>query len=150
MSIVYTYCIFSNKEYSTPASRKSFESRIFRRLHIYFTITCYSGVMRKGILPLVLCLVLRSAALATAGDREAITQYGDSCPLCGDYGYCDKQPTYQEAAAALKTYYRGKGLHVVVNKHEGRFLEATVYKGRKTVDRIVLDLRTGLIRSIIN
>ncbi len=104
--------------------------------------------MKKGILPVVFFIFLGSSAHAIAAEREPVTPYGDSCPLCGDYGYCNKQPTHKKAVAALEEYYREKGLHVTVKKQDGRFLEAEVYKDKKMVDRILLDLKTGLIRSI--
>lgn len=80
--------------------------------------------------------------------EKGITPYGASCPLCGAYGYCSKQPTYKEAGNALKAYYEKKGLTVSVTKEEGRFVEADVSKGKEIVDRILLDCKTGKIRSI--
>lgn len=80
--------------------------------------------------------------------EKGITAYGVSCPICVPYGYCSKQPTYKEAGNALKSYYKKKGLTVSVTKEEGRLIEADVYKDREIVDRILLDCKTGKIRSI--
>jgi hypothetical protein len=101
--------------------------------------------MQKALFSIIVWAALAQTAFAAV---ETVTPYGDSCPLCGDYGYCNKQPTRKEAVVALKTYYRGKGLHVMTKKQEGRFLEAEIYKNNKMIDRVLLDLRTGLIRSI--
>lgn len=101
--------------------------------------------MNKWLIPALLFAFSTAAAYA----EDDVTPYGDNCPLCGDYGYCDKQPSHKEAVTALKSYYGKKGLNVVVKKSEGRFVEAVVYRDGTVVDRILLDVMTGRIRSII-
>ncbi|MDI6744950.1 MAG: hypothetical protein QMD07_06195 [Thermodesulfovibrionales bacterium] len=80
--------------------------------------------------------------------EKGITPYGVSCPLCGQYGYCKKEAKYEEAVRALEKYYKEKGMTVVITKKEGRFIEADVYKDKDLADRVVLDCKTGKIRSI--
>lgn len=93
--------------------------------------------------------ILSLAAVAYGEDDfRQITPYGDCCPLCGVYGYCKEQPTYKESVKAIKTYYERKGLKAVVIKEDGRFLEAEIYKDKDLVDRVLLDCKTGRIRSI--
>ena len=119
-------------------------------LHILFKIRCYATAMIKRA-AYVLIPVFLSASIAYAGaPKKAVTPYGDSCPLCGVYGYCSKQPSDEKAAAVLRAHYGKKGLGAAVTKRAGRFLEAEIYRGNKTVDRILLDLRTGKIRSIMH
>ncbi|MDI6800725.1 MAG: hypothetical protein QMD01_01515 [Thermodesulfovibrionales bacterium] len=80
---------------------------------------------------------------------ENITPYGDTCPLCGEYGYCKKQPTSKEIANALESYYSKKGFSVIILKRQnGRFIEAEVYRNNEIKDRILLDCKTGKLRSI--
>jgi hypothetical protein len=80
--------------------------------------------------------------------QSDITPYGVSCPRCGEYGYCKKPLTYQEAVKAFKSYYEEKGFKVVTTEHRGRFIEADIYRDEKIVDKVILDRKTGRIRSI--
>ena len=80
--------------------------------------------------------------------EKGVTPYGVSCPLCGEYGYCKKEVKHEEAVKALEKYYKEKGMTVAITKKEGRFIEADVYKDKDLVDRVVLDCKTGKIRSI--
>jgi hypothetical protein len=103
--------------------------------------------MMKLIFVFILFASLLSVAYSESSGDE-ITPYGAYCPLCGEYGYCTKQPTKKETADALKSYYSKRGLKVVLIKQDGRFAEAEVYKDGELVDKILLDCRTGRIRSI--
>ena len=68
--------------------------------------------------------------------------------MCGEYGYCSRTPTHREAVNALTSYYVRRGFRVFVIRQKDRFLEAEIYRDRNRVDRILLDLRTGRIRSV--
>lgn len=103
--------------------------------------------MIKLVFIFILFAPLFSGAYSISSGDE-ITPYGAYCPLCGEYGYCTKQPTQKEITNALKSYYLKKGLRVVLIKQDGRFAEAEVYKNMELVDKILLDCRTGRIRSI--
>jgi 2-phospho-L-lactate transferase/gluconeogenesis factor (CofD/UPF0052 family) len=91
---------------------------------------------------------LSSNVYAESLREKETTPYGDNCPLCGEYGYCSNQPTHEEAANALKSYFGKRGLRVIVLKQKDRFLEVEVYRNGTPVDRVILDLRTGRIRSM--
>jgi len=80
--------------------------------------------------------------------RRAVTPYGDFCTRCSKYGIGSKQVNMQEAIAAMKHYFKTKGLNVKDVKGRGRFLKAEIYKGDLLVDRVLFDRRTGRIRSI--
>jgi hypothetical protein len=84
----------------------------------------------------------------TAAYAGNITPYGTSCPSCEEYGYCKKPLTYHEAVNALESYYEKRGFNVIVIKHDGRFIKADIYKNNDIKDRILLDSKTGRIRSI--
>ena len=79
---------------------------------------------------------------------KGVTPYGVSCPICSEYGYCKKEAKHEEAVRALEKYYEERGMTATVTKKEGRFIEADIYKGKDMVDRVVLDCKTGRIRSI--
>lgn len=103
----------------------------------------------KGLLVVLVALSFFGPfGFAKGGPEESAVPLEDSCPLCGAYGYCNKQPAYKDAAAVLKSHYEKKGMQVVVTKQNGRFLEAEVYSGGRMADRVLLDLRTGRIRSM--
>lgn len=107
--------------------------------------------MKRWLFIVVLTGILAGDAYAETkkdAQEKGITPYGVSCPLCGEYGYCKKEVKHEEAVRALKKYYKGKGMTVAVTKKEGRFIEADVYKDKDLIDRVVLDCKTGKIRSI--
>jgi len=102
---------------------------------------------------LIALLVLGISGIAHAetkkGEQErGITPYGVSCPICGQYGYCKKKVKHEAAVKALEKYYKEKGMSVSVIKKDGRFIEADVYKNKKLIDRVILDCKTGKMRSI--
>ena len=80
--------------------------------------------------------------------RRAVTPYGDFCTRCSKYGIGSKPVNMQEAIAAIKHYFKTKGLNVKGVRGRGRFLKAEIYKGDLLVDRVLFDRRTGRIRSI--
>lgn len=102
----------------------------------------------KWICILILSVVLATSGYAGISSEEGRSPFGDTCPLCGEYGYCTEPPSHKAAIHVLATHYAKRGLHVVVVKEKGRFLEAEVYRKRELVDKVLLDLRTGRIRSI--
>ncbi len=93
-------------------------------------------------------MLLASGAYPETVVRRGVVFYGEQCPLCGEYGYCSRTPTQSEAASTLSSYYGKRGFRVVVIRRKERFLEAEIYKDGNTVDRVLLDLRTGRIRSL--
>lgn len=103
--------------------------------------------MARIVFVFILLASLISVAYSKSSGDE-ITPYGAYCPLCGEYGYCAKYPTKKEITDALNLYYSKKGLKAVLKKQDGRFAEAEVYKNKKIVDRIMLDIKTGKMRSI--
>ena len=94
------------------------------------------------------CPLLPSDVYAQNYIEKGSTPYGDNCPLCGVYGYCTKQPTREEAIDTLRSYYEQKGLRIILLRQRNRFLEVEVYRGGNMVDRVLLDLKTGRIRSV--
>jgi len=93
---------------------------------------------------LILIIILSSGVYA----KDGVTPYGVPCPMCREYGYCKRPLTYQEAARALESYYEKRGLRAVVTGHEGRFTKADIYRDGEVVDKVILDRRSGRMRSI--
>ncbi len=104
--------------------------------------------MRRWISAFILVIFLAPHVYAQADTKRGIQSYGDHCELCGEYGYCNRQASHKEAVIALRSYYEKRGLRVRVVKQKDRFLEAEVYNDGAKVDSILLDLKTGRIRSI--
>jgi hypothetical protein len=66
-------------------------------------------------------------------------------------GYGEKKPvmTVREARAALEEYYKGKDVEVGEIIEKELFFEAEVLDNKgKAADRVIIDKRTGRIRSI--
>ncbi|HCZ12955.1 MAG TPA: hypothetical protein DHV16_12130 [Nitrospiraceae bacterium] len=104
--------------------------------------------MKKSIFIVLMLAIAPAGIHAENYPAQAITPHEERCPLCGAYGYCEQQPSLREAAKALKSYYAKKGMKATVVKQDGRFIEANVIKNSKIIDRVLLDCRTGRIRSI--
>ncbi len=92
-------------------------------------------------------LLIAMSGLAQAGEEE-ITPFGATCPACAAYGYCQKPLTYPQAVKNLQDYYAQKQLHVTVAKSSGRFLQAEIYRNGKMIEKVILDRRTGRIKTI--
>jgi hypothetical protein len=92
-------------------------------------------------------LTVLSPAMAWHRGKE-VTPYGDFCRLCGMYGICDSPMSHEGAKKAVIDYYHKKGLEVIIEKNIGRFIKARVMDKEKVVDVIIMDRRTGRIRSI--
>jgi len=103
----------------------------------------------KRILTLLMVLIFTASAMGVfAENQRPVTPYGDFCPRCSKYGYCRFNLSMKEAVIAMNDYYKKRGFSVKMDKAMGRFIWATILKGNRVVDRIVLDRRTGRIRSI--
>ncbi|MEJ2184177.1 MAG: hypothetical protein P8Y66_11755 [Nitrospirota bacterium] len=112
--------------------------------------------MKKGILASLLLLLVLSVGVPPAhgGDDENVPapaeqpsiRYGASCR--GPYGAMHSHATLGDAVNALIAYFEQKGLKVVITGHDRRFILADIYRGEEQVDSIVLDARTGRMRSV--
>lgn len=72
--------------------------------------------------------------------------YGDYCIT--SYGYSAREMTPDEANIALRDFFEKRGLSPVVRVHMARFTLVDIYRGPHLLDSIVLDRRTGKMRSI--
>lgn len=93
----------------------------------------------------ILCATVAAPAQEKKPAPPAI-HYGDSCE--GAYGICRNEMSIKEASRSLRVYFGRRGLTAVVVVHMGRFIRADIYNGPKYIDSIILDRKTGKMRSI--
>lgn len=104
--------------------------------------------MKSLVSGFILFPFIALSAYAEGDIRKGPTFYGEHCDLCGEYGYCNRMPSHKEAVNALRSHYEKRGLRVLILRQKERFLEAEIYNGGTRVDRVLLDLKTGRIRSM--
>jgi len=98
------------------------------------------------IIALVLAAFFAVAVFATAAPAVSV-----KVATAEEEGYGAKKPvaTMKEAKAALEEYYKGKDVMVGTLKEKELYFEAELLdKNGKVVDRVIIDKRTGRIRSI--
>jgi hypothetical protein len=93
----------------------------------------------------IIISILITAVFASSVNAAEVTPYGENC--ISPYGMRDKPLNPHEAADAMQKYYGAKGLRVEIIEHRGRFIKADIYRGDIKVDTVVLDRKTGRIRS---
>jgi hypothetical protein len=93
----------------------------------------------------VLLLALSATAFAQ-GPRRSAVSYGAYCE--SPYGFCRKELNSRQAVHALRMFFHHRGLRVEVLQLKGRFIKANIYNGPNLVDTILLDRKTGRMRSI--
>lgn len=91
-------------------------------------------------------LVILSVGGSFAASRD-IMPYGDYSEWCSAYGTCRENLEPAEAERAIKEYFAHKGLRAANIQHKGRFVEAQIYRNGKLIDKVLLDRKTGRIRS---
>ena len=103
----------------------------------------------KKILSITLALALGLAmvgAPALAGERAT---YRVAAAEEEDYGEKKPVTTEKEARAALEEYYKGKEVEVGEITEKELYFEAEVLdKKGKVTDKVIIDKRTGRVRSI--
>ncbi len=94
-------------------------------------------------------LVLSGVPDASAGEsRKHVTPYGDFCKQASNYGMHKQMLSNKDAEQALKHYFGKKGLDFEILQKQGRFIKAFIKDNGTVVDTIIIDRRTGRIRSI--
>jgi hypothetical protein len=99
------------------------------------------------ILTIILGIMIMLSSSADAGEKKKIkiTPYGASVTT---YGVCKKPMKVNEAMQSMQQYFKKKGLTVKMRDQNGRFIHINIYKGKKQVDRAILDRKTGRMRSV--
>jgi hypothetical protein len=109
------------------------------------------GAAIKKIISISIAAALCLGALATSAPALAGDGAVYKIAASEEKGYGAKKPvsTEKEARAALEEYYEGKALKVGEIEEKELYFEAEVLdKDGEVTDRVIIDKRTGRIRSI--
>lgn len=106
----------------------------------------------KNLLLLAIILttfvVLPDNAQAMNGWRDG-SPYGDWCPMWGEYGARKSVRTVSEAKRILQDYFKNEPVVIGNIKERKLFFEAEIKdKNNNLIDVVIVDRRTGRIRSI--
>ncbi|MCL4536282.1 MAG: hypothetical protein M1610_01625 [Nitrospirae bacterium] len=75
--------------------------------------------------------------------------YGDYCPMWGSYGARKPVRTAKEAKKILQEYFKNEPIVIGNIKEREYFFEADIKdKNNNLIDVVIVDKRTGRIRSI--
>jgi hypothetical protein len=100
----------------------------------------------KTAITIMMILVLVSAAPAWAAHNKPSIKYGESCAR--PYQYKHGRMSVLKSLKQMEAYFSERGLSVKVLGHDRRFLRAGIYNGTEQVDRVIMDMRTGKMRSM--
>ena len=105
--------------------------------------------MRKAILLSLFMTMLYFCSLTFAGAEDA-SPYGGYKKGTAETGYGEKRPvaTIEEARKALTEYFAKKDVKIGEIREQELFFEAEIRdKSNNLVDKVIIDKRTGRIRS---
>lgn len=121
-----------------------------------FIISSKSCVMLKAlnVMNTIVFLVLlmgfipsgaSSEEMNTDAKRKGVVFYGEFCK--GTYGISRQTLTSEEAARVLKDCLEKRGFLVEIRDDGQRFIRADVYRGKLLTDTVLMDKKTGRIRT---
>jgi len=104
----------------------------------------------KRTLGMILPALLLAALMLPAGSeasarRASAVPYGQPCM---GYGAPVQKVNLNSAMESLRAYFSKRGMEVEMIRHNNRFIRADIYKDGMKVDRILLDISTGRMRSL--
>lgn len=110
-----------------------------------------TALMMKFLFFFSIAFLVVSLGTATAQQRKTqqrvhVFYYTDCCGSA--YGICNTQMTPPQAIHALTMYFAGRGYSTVIREQISHFIKADIYSGKTYVDTVILDMKTGKIRSI--
>mgnify|MGYP006891167341 FL=1 len=106
----------------------------------------------KKLLPLIILLI--TAIVLPDSHADAMNgwwegPYGDYCPMWGSYGARKIVKTAKEAKKILQEYFKNEPIAIGNIKEREYFFEADIKdKNNNLIDVVIVDKRTGRIRSI--
>lgn len=90
--------------------------------------------------------VLLFTSLSYGEERRSVIQYGNTCVTV--FGNRPESMGLNKAISALDTFFEERGFTTKIVNHSHRFLRVNVYKDGELVDSIIMDIRTGRLRSV--
>lgn len=106
--------------------------------------------MRNGILLSIVVAVFCMVIIPLVHAEDA-SPYGDYKKGASDKGYGEKRPvaTIEEAKQVLAEYFAKKDVRIGEIREKELFFEAEIRdKNNNLIDKVIVDKRTGRIRSI--
>lgn len=103
---------------------------------------------------LLLIILLITAIVLPDSNAQAMNgwwegPYGDYCPMWGSYGARKIVKTAKEAKKILQEYFKNEPIVIGNIKEREYFFEADIKdKNNNLIDVVIVDRRTGRIRSI--
>lgn len=103
---------------------------------------------------LLLIILLITAIVLPDSNAQAMNgwwdgPYGDYCPMWGSYGARKIVKTAKEAKKILQEYFKNEPVVIGKIKERKLFFEAEIKdKNNNLIDVVIVDRRTGRIRSI--
>ncbi len=109
--------------------------------------------MKKLVLLIILLITAvilpDSDAYAMNGMNGGMGHYGDWCPMWGEYGARKSVKTVSETKRILQEYFKNEPVVIGKIKERKLFFEAEIKnKNNNLIDVVIVDRRTGRIRSI--
>ena len=95
---------------------------------------------------IMILMTLCGIAFAEEGASRRIVIYGECCG--SPYGICKKQLEVSEAIETVQLYFKERGYDIDVVDVRGRFMRIIVFKNGRPADVVIMDRKTGRIRSI--
>lgn len=109
------------------------------------------AAIRKGVFAGLLAAAVLMLLFTGSYARDRSSPYGTYKRGTADSGYGEKRPvsSASEARRVLEGYFSGKGVKVGKVREKDLFFEADIIdRNGEVVDRVIVDKRTGRIRSI--
>jgi hypothetical protein len=96
---------------------------------------------------LIMTAMFLSVAQPSLAMHKAPTSiYGEHCG--NPYGFKRNSMSLLHSINSLRAFFGRKGLEVRMLGHNGRFIKAAIYRSADQVDTIIMDVKTGKMRSI--
>lgn len=112
------------------------------------TIGCLVGTRGRHTIAVFLLILLPALFVPSVESiaEEHKMPYGSSC--FNHYGARGKIRSISHAIGAVRKYFAKRGNYVKLVSHAGRFLTVEVYDGQELVDTVIVDIRSGKMRSV--
>jgi hypothetical protein len=105
-----------------------------------------STLLKSSIIMLLLAGILLQSPYADAMPKQHKMTFGETC--YSNYGAGNKERSVTGAMLAVRQYFTHRGFNVKLVEHNINFLRVEVSKEREIVDIIIVDIKSGRMRSV--